>query len=116
MKTALMVTLFGATLAVAATAVPHVHALTPTLLQEHEHDRDDDRRTRTDEQANPNYYNNRYYRLGNSEGYTDYRRHHQRATHRHKYDTDDDRRAHDYGYHQGWQGRRWSDHDRDDRH
>jgi hypothetical protein len=50
--------------------------------------------------------------LGNSEGYEDYKRKTQRKEHNHKYRNDDDRKAHDYGYQQGWQGQRYStDHD-----
>ena len=112
MKSALLIMVFGATLSVAATAVPRLSALPVNAAQDNDHDRDDAVRTRP---IYRDYYGNRYYRIGNSEGYSDYRRHHQRVTHRHHYRTDDDRRAHDYGYHRGWLGRRWNDHDADDR-
>lgn len=72
-------------------------------LQEH-HDE-----MRTDHDAHPEYYNNRYYRLGNREGWEDHRRNVQRKEHNHHFKTDEDRQAHDYGYHEGWSGTRWQD-------
>lgn len=59
-----------------------------------------------DRTEHPEYYTNRYYRLGNREGYQDYQRKSRRAEaeHRHKFHSDDDRRAHDYGYDQGYGG------------
>lgn len=68
------------------------------------------------QQSHPEYSSNRYYQQGNREGYQDYGRHTQRKVHHHKYRNDDDRKAHDYGYQQGWQGQRYSsDHNHDDR-
>jgi hypothetical protein len=63
-----------------------------------------------DRSEHPEYYNNRYYRLGNREGYQDYHRKSRRADaqHRHKYHSDEDRRAHDYGYEQGYGGTRYN--------
>ena len=73
-------------------------------------------RTNPDTYANhPDYSNNEYYRTGNDEGYQDYRGHKQRGKHEHQYHNDDDRRAHDYGYQEGWSGRSYRDNDRDNR-
>ena len=69
-------------------------------------------RTNPDTYANhPDYSNNEYYRTGNDEGYQDFRAHKQREKHEHQYRNDDDRRAHDYGYQEGWSGRRYRDND-----
>jgi hypothetical protein len=57
----------------------------------------------------PDYSNNRYYRLGNQEGVQDHQRNKQRASHNHRYGSGEDRRAHDYGYQEGWQGRNYRD-------
>ena len=57
----------------------------------------------------PEYYKNRYYRMGNKEGWEDHQRNVQRKEHNHRFHSDDDRRAHDYGYQQGWSGTRWND-------
>jgi len=54
----------------------------------------------------PDYSRNKYYALGNREGYQDYGRKTERTTHRHTYRNDDDRTAHDYGYQQGLHGTR----------
>jgi hypothetical protein len=70
----------------------------------------------TQQQAHE-YSSNRYYQVGNREGYVDYQHKTQRKEHNHKYRNDEDRKAHDYGYQQGWQGQSYSsdrDHDRDD--
>jgi hypothetical protein len=67
----------------------------------------------TQQQTHPEYSNNRYYQVGNREGYVDYQHKTQRKEHNHKYRNDDDRRAHDYGYQQGWQGQSYSDHNHD---
>jgi len=53
----------------------------------------------------PDYSNNEYYRTGNDEGYQDYQAKKRRESHNHQYRNDDDRKAHDYGYDQGWSGR-----------
>ena len=69
-------------------------------------------RTNPDAYANhPDYSNNEYYRTGNDEGYQDYQAHKQREKHEHQYRNDDDRRAHDYGYREGWSGRSYHDND-----
>ena len=71
-------------------------------------------RTNPDTYANhPDYSNNEYYRTGNDEGYQDYQAHKQREKHDHQYRNDEDRRAHDYGYQEGWSGRRYRDRDDD---
>jgi ribosome modulation factor len=75
--------------------------------------------------ARPDYSNNGYYRTGNEEGYQDYQAKKQREKHEHQYKTDDDRKAHDNGYQEGWSGRSYRDnqnyrdnqkHDKDDDH
>ena len=89
--------------------------LIPILAQEQEHrDSTAQRDYNRDNSTNhPDYSNNSYYRMGNQEGYQDYGQKKQRSSHNHKYKTDDDRRAHDYGYQEGWQGRNYRDGDRD---
>jgi hypothetical protein len=57
----------------------------------------------------PDYSNSDYYRSGNDEGYQDYQSKKQREKHDHQYKTDDDRKAHDYGYQEGWSGRSYRD-------
>jgi hypothetical protein len=64
----------------------------------------------------PDYSKNKYYALGNREGYEDYGKKQQRANHNHQYHNDNDRKAHDYGYQQGWQGQRGYHPDSTDRH
>ena len=80
----------------------------PVLAQEEHHDQHEQReQQQRAEQRNvehPDYSNNNYYRMGNREGYQDHGRNSQRSKHNHKYRSDDDRSAHDYGYQQGWQG------------
>jgi hypothetical protein len=67
-------------------------------------------RTDPDTYANhPDYSNSEYYRTGNDEGYQDYHAKKQREKHEHQYRNDDDRKAHDYGYHEGWSGRSYKD-------
>ena len=87
----------SAALAFASTTLP-ARAMPLTPPQEH-HDAD-----------HPDYSNNKYYRLGNKEGYEDHRHKQQRPAHEHKYRNDDDRKAHDYGYQQGWSGDRYDTH------
>jgi len=64
-------------------------------------------RDRVQHEEHSEYKTNSYYRVGNREGYQDYTRKTQRPEHTHKYRSDDDRKAHDYGYQQGLQGRRY---------
>ena len=82
-------------------AAPSLLYASPTaaFVQDHDQQNRDD---------HPEYRNNRYYKTGNREGYQDYRKKTQRAEHTHNYRNDEDRKAHDYGYQQGWQGRRGS--------
>jgi hypothetical protein len=91
-----------ATLGVFSTA----HAL-PTMQDQ------DHRDQKNDQNQHPDYSSNRYYRMGNKEGLQDHGRNTQRPTHTHSYKTDDDRKAHDYGYQQGWQGQNYRDQHRD---
>ncbi|MCU1312821.1 MAG: hypothetical protein JWM54_578 [Acidobacteriaceae bacterium] len=87
-----------------ATAFPVSALLVAAAQDQDHHDQDRDRdRTRA------NYTNNNYYQTGNREGYEDYQKKVRRKEHNHKYRSDEDRRAHDQGYEQGWQGHR--DHD-----
>lgn len=103
MRNRLRMIALGSTLSVAAMAAPSMMAMTFGAPQDQDH------HDYNQEQQRPDYSNNRYYRTGNSEGYTDYQRKEQRKEHHHKYRNDDDRKAHDYGYQQGWQGQRYSD-------
>lgn len=63
-----------------------------------------------DRQEHPEYHNNKFYRLGNSEGYQDYEHKTQRPAHTHKYKSDKDRKAHDYGYQEGYSGHSYNEH------
>jgi hypothetical protein len=66
-------------------------------------------RTNPDTYANrPDYSNNEYYRTGNDEGYKDYKAH-KRGKYDHQYRSDDDRKAYEYGYKEGWSGRSYRD-------
>ncbi len=86
----------GAAFTFTMAAMPAALHATPTpVAQDRDHDHD-----------HVDYSRNSYYKLGNREGYQDYRRKTQRTEHNHKYRSDDDRKAHDYGYQQGWQGQR----------
>ena len=93
----------------AATVLTIAASAMPLLAAVPAQDRDHQQMDRNHEE-HPEYQTNRYYRLGNSEGYKDYGRHVQRKQHNHSYKTDDDRKAHDYGYQQGWQGQRYDSH------
>jgi hypothetical protein len=97
MKIVLRTIAFGAALAVAGTAIPSVAAMTFAGVQDQDRDHDQ-------AQRHSDYSNNSFYKLGNSEGYQDYKSGKQRKEHNHKYRNDDDRQAHDYGYQQGLQG------------
>jgi hypothetical protein len=95
-------------LAIGAAALSATPALaTPTAQDQDHRDRD--------QNQHPDYSNNSYYRLGNKEGLQDHRKNLQRSTHNHNYKTDMDKRAHDDGYHQGWQGQNYRDNHRDPR-
>lgn len=77
---------------------------------------DNDQRQSNTQTHHPDYSKNKYYTLGNREGYQDYGKKHERANHNHQYRNDDDRKAHDYGYQQGYQGQRGYHPDSTDRH
>ena len=90
---------------VALAAAPSLFAMTPITPQ----DRDDHivRRDSDDRAVRQrDYSHDRYYTLGNREGYHDYRRHVNTRKHHHRFRDDDERHAHDFGYQQGLQGRR----------
>jgi hypothetical protein len=83
-------------LAIGAPALSVTPALAiPTAQDQYQKDRNE----------HPEYVNNKYYQLGNKEGYEDHKKNLQRKEHNHPYKTDEDRKAHDYGYQQGWQGK-----------
>jgi hypothetical protein len=106
----------GSALSVAAVATPSMMGITMGGAQDQDHQDHQDHHEYAQGQSHPDYSNNRYYKLGNSEGYHDYQHKTQRTVHNHKYRSDDDRKAHDYGYQQGLQGQRYSDHDHYDQH
>jgi opacity protein-like surface antigen len=90
------------TLAIGASALIVTPALAaPTAQDQDHHDQSQNQKERT---AHSQYANNQYYQLGNKEGYEDHKKNLQRSTHNHSYKSDDDRKAHDYGYQQGWHG------------
>lgn len=89
-----------------------VAALPAFAHAQEEHTRTTTTTTRTTDE-HPEWHNNEYYRTGNREGYEDYQRKERRKEHEHKYRSDEDRRAHDYGYEQGWKGHRYDDDDHD---
>lgn len=88
----------GMALTFAIAVQPSAWALNSPGGQEAEH------RDQHATQEHSNYSNNSFYQMGNREGYQDYQKHTQRKAHNHKYRNDEDRRAHDEGYQQGWQG------------
>jgi len=101
-----------AALAMALTALPPSAA----GAQEQRQYNNDQQRQNNMQAQHPDYSKNKYYALGNREGYQDYGKKTQRATHNHKYRSDSDRTAHDYGYQQGWQGQRSYHPDTTNRH
>jgi hypothetical protein len=94
----------GGALILTLSAAPYLHAAPLVLAQ------DDDHRDARHDDAHPEYANNRFYQMGNREGYQDHEKKTERKEHHHKYRNDEDRKAHDYGYQQGLQGQRY-DHD-----
>ena len=110
MKTALRMIALGSALSVAAIATPSMMGIIVGAAQDQGHHDD------AQGQPHQDYSNNRYYKVGNSEGYHDYQHKTQRTVHHHKYRDDEDRKAHDYGYQQGLQGHRYDDHDHNDQH
>jgi hypothetical protein len=109
MKIVLRTIAFGAALTVAGTAVPSIAAMTFAGMQDQDRDH-------AQAQQHPEYLNNSFYKLGNSEGYQDYKGGKQRKEHNHKYRNDEDRQAHDYGYQQGLQGHSGYHNDNDGHH
>jgi hypothetical protein len=99
-----------AALAMALTAMP------ASVAGAQEQRRDNSAQQQTTQVQHPDYSKNKYYALGNREGYQDYQKKTQRTTHNHSYRNDDDRKAHDYGYQQGLQGQRGYRPDTTDRH
>jgi hypothetical protein len=110
MKNRLRMIALGSTLSVAVIAAPSMMAMTFGGAQDQDHHdtQYQAHQNYTQEQSHSDYSNNRYYKLGNSEGYEDYKHKMQRKEHDHKYRNDEDRKAHDYGYQQGWQGQSYS--------
>jgi hypothetical protein len=104
MKNVLRTIAFGAALTVAATAVPSFAAIVSPAIQDQGHDRSQEQQHQ--EQQHQDYSKNRYYKIGNREGYQDYKNKTQRTEHNHPYRNDTDRQAHDYGYQQGLKGQR----------
>jgi hypothetical protein len=104
MKTGLRVIALSSALSLAAITTPTMLGITTVGAQDQDHQD-------YSQQSHQDYSNNRYYKVGKKEGYQDYQHKTQRKVHGHKYRGDDDRRAHDHGYQQGWQGQRYdSDH------
>jgi hypothetical protein len=103
------------TFAVALSVGASTAATIPAAAQQdqnHHYERDGAQAQRTDPDTyanHPEYSNNQYYRTGNDEGYQDYHAKKRRDRHNHQYRNDDDRKAHDYGYDEGWSGRRYED-------
>jgi hypothetical protein len=87
-------------LAIGAAALSVTPALAIPMAQDQDHH---------DQAQHPDYSNNKYYQLGNKEGLQDHKKNVQRTNHNHSYKTDDDKKAHDYGYKQGWQGQNYHD-------
>ena len=106
MKNVLTMVACGAVFAVAASTVPSL-ALTSGFagVQDQNHDQ-----MQHQDQEHRDYSNNKYYNQGNKEGHNDYK-HKTRKTHKHKFANDEDRRAYESGYQQGWQGQRGDHHD-----
>jgi hypothetical protein len=107
MKNALRMMALASALSVTAMTAPSMMGMGFAGAQDQDHQQ------YTQQQAHPEYSNNKYYQVGNREGYEDYQHKVQRKEHNHKYRNDDDRKAHDYGYQQGWQGQSYSDHNHD---
>jgi hypothetical protein len=99
MKRAITALAASAALGLALVAVPIA------AMAQDDH-RNDNNRVQAQQTQHPDYSRNKYYTLGNREGYQDYQRKTQRTTHNHRYGNDNDRAAHDYGYQRGYQGQR----------
>jgi hypothetical protein len=110
MKSILRTIVFGSALGVAATAMPSIMAMPFAGVQDQDHHDDGQG------QPHPDYSKNRFYKVGNSEGYQDYKHKTQRKEHNHNYRNDEDRQAHDSGYQQGLQGQRGYPNDNNPHH
>ena len=109
MKTELRMIALSTALSLAAIATPSMLGITTAGAQDQDH------HDRAQEQPPQDYSKNRYYSVGKKEGYRDYQHKKERKVHDHHYRNEDDHRAHDYGYQQGWQGQRYDrDHDHND--
>jgi hypothetical protein len=82
-------------------------SVTPALAIPTAQDQDHHDQYQKDRNEHPEYVNNKYYQVGNKEGYEDHKKNLQRKDHNHPYKTDMDKQAHDYGYQQGWQGKEY---------
>jgi hypothetical protein len=91
------------TLAIGASALIVTPALAAPTAQDQDHH--DQSQNQKDRNEHPEYGNNKYYQMGNKEGYEDHQKNLQRKDHNHPYKTDEDKKAHNYGYQQGWQGK-----------
>lgn len=99
-------------LATALTVVPTSAA----GAQDQTRNNNDQQRQSNGQTQHPDYSKNKYYALGNREGYQDHQKKQKRASHNHQFRNDDDRKAHDDGYEQGWQGQRGYHPETTDRH
>jgi len=88
------------TLAIGAAALSVTPALAIPTAQDQDH---------RDQAQHPQYSNNKYYQLGMKEGQVDHEKNVQRPNHNHNYKTDEDKKAHDYGYQQGFHGQNYTD-------
>lgn len=77
--------------------------------QEQRQNRGDDQQQQRQPQTHSDYSQNSFYQMGNREGYEDYQGKKQRMKHDHKYRNDEDRAAHDQGYKEGWEGKRYDE-------
>jgi hypothetical protein len=84
-------------LAIGASALNVTPALAIPTAQDHD-------QYQKEQSQHPEYVNNQFYKMGNKEGLEDHNKNFQRTSHDHKYKTDEDKKAHDYGYQQGWHG------------
>src|SRR5438270_5147232 len=97
-------------LAIGACAFNFTPALAIPTAQDQDHHQKDQYQNHRNEHTE--YLNNKYYQLGNKEGYEDHKKNLQRKEHNHAYKNDLDRQAHDYGYQQGWHGQEYREHER----
>jgi hypothetical protein len=84
-------------------------SVTPALAIPTTQDQDHHDQYQKDRTEHPEYVNNQFYQMGNKEGFQDHEKNMQRKNHNHNYKTDEDKKAHDYGYQQGWHGQNYND-------